>query len=131
LSALAQRHRSIRHLLPNAIYYACEAKFAAESALGVGRETWVTILAPDGRRCSYLSDAIVQSMRTEWERVGRPRKPTRALRTLYQWGKKTDWMDWAKPDTDKAKKPAPRVRSGSKRARKSATGSASPRRRQN
>lgn len=90
LSALAHRHRFYRHLLPNAIYFACEAKFAAESALGVGRETWVTIRAPDGGM-AFLSEKIVHDMRSEWERVGKPRKPVRALQILEKWAKKAEW----------------------------------------
>jgi hypothetical protein len=83
LSALAVRRQSRLRLLPETIYNVCEAKFAAEFAVGVGRETYVTVHKSD--RTTALTLDEVTAVRSEWENVGRPREPVGVLPSLLSW----------------------------------------------
>jgi len=67
LSTLAARKQSRLRFLPETIYNVCEAKCAAETAVGVGRDTYVTI--HDGGRWTALQDNGLAELRQEWERV--------------------------------------------------------------
>jgi hypothetical protein len=62
--------------LPEVLYRVCEAKFMAESALGVGRHTYVNIArVGEAMSATHLSDYVVNSVRNAWEKEGKPRIP--------------------------------------------------------
>jgi hypothetical protein len=87
LSALAfhaDKHGlSVYSSLPEALYCACEAKFMAESAKEVGRNTFIIIMQKDARiRC--LSPPGVQIIKKIWESKGAPRIPAQALKVIPQ-----------------------------------------------
>ncbi len=84
LSALALRGHSMRHSLESTIYNVCEAKFAAENAVAVGKASFVVVHRPDGRWAS-LSPETVEHMRAAWTTYGKPRAPIEALTELSQW----------------------------------------------
>lgn len=65
----------IRHSCRSAIYEVCAAKFMAESAMGVGKDTAVIALRRDGST-AFLNISDVQAIRSLWEREGQPRLPT-------------------------------------------------------
>ncbi|MFZ0760363.1 MAG: hypothetical protein WAM69_10475, partial [Candidatus Sulfotelmatobacter sp.] len=74
---------SMRGDLPLArvLYHICEAKFMAESALGVGKHTTVRILTHDSNQWDHteLNEASIESIRTVWEREGKARVPQAAI----------------------------------------------------
>ncbi|MGH9386604.1 MAG: hypothetical protein ACRD2N_20215, partial [Vicinamibacterales bacterium] len=54
------------------VYNVLEAKFSAECVFGVGRESLLMVLSRDGEIIGLSADNI-NTLRTEWERIGRPR----------------------------------------------------------
>jgi ATP-dependent protease HslVU (ClpYQ) peptidase subunit len=58
-----------------ATYIAYEAKFMAESAGGVGKETVSVVMRPDGKASASVS---CPELRQFWESAGRPRVPAEA-----------------------------------------------------
>ena len=56
------------------LYHVCEAKFMAESAMGVGKTTVVAVFKNDGSM-GYLSQQNVARIRAVWEKKGKPRIP--------------------------------------------------------
>jgi hypothetical protein len=62
------------HDTTTVVYRVAAAKFMAESALGVGRDTTISGLKPDGS-AFLLSNAQVKAIRTLWEGEGQPRIP--------------------------------------------------------
>jgi hypothetical protein len=97
LTSLATRQQSIRQSLRSMLYQVCEAKFTAERALGVGSDTYVLVRRPD-RSWACLDGKDLQAIRKEWERVGRPRPPKKALDFLSNWLKRTEWEQGQKVD---------------------------------
>jgi hypothetical protein len=83
LSSLAMRKQSVLAPLAHTIYHVCEAKFFAESAIGVGRDTYVTI--HNRARWTALDDSELDAIRKEWERVGKPQVPRKALPRIARW----------------------------------------------
>lgn len=57
-----------------AAYYACEAKFVAEAAVGVGDATTMGIFRNDGST-GYLTVGETDNVRQRWNKQGRPRLP--------------------------------------------------------
>ncbi len=69
-----------------AVYRVAAAKFMAETALGVGKETIVFGLRPDGHTF-VLTIADIQKLRELWHEKGRPRLPRPSdLAMLGGWG---------------------------------------------
>lgn len=67
--------------LARVLYHVCEAKFMAESALGVGEHTTAMVLKPNAPfkdRCE-LSESFIKAIREDWERDGKPRVPKGTL----------------------------------------------------
>jgi hypothetical protein len=56
------------------LYHVCEAKFMAESAIGVGDTTVLGVFRSDGKM-GYLSNEQISLVRKEWDRKGKPRVP--------------------------------------------------------
>jgi len=85
--------------LQNIIYRLCEAKFRGESALGVGKMTFVVVLYPDGKTAAIFPERTEQ-IRSLWGAKGKPPVPPEAAQlipTLFMpigWGK--DFADQAK-----------------------------------
>lgn len=84
LSSLATRRQNLRHELAPMIYNVCEAKFAAESAIGVGRETFVTIHR-DNETWTTMEGRDLGAIRRHWNRVGKPRPANRATTHINHW----------------------------------------------
>jgi len=74
---------SVRGDLPLArvLYHVCEAKFMAESALGVGKHTTVRVLTYDSREWDHteLNEASIETIRNVWEKEGKARVPPAAI----------------------------------------------------
>ena len=89
LGALTMRGHSQLCSLNGLVYDACEAKFVAENASGVGRGSVVIIQRPDLSALMLRHDEI-EALRTIWEQCGKPRTPigadTHVLKCLErQW----------------------------------------------
>jgi len=76
-------HHSVNHEmeLARVLYHVCEAKFMAESAQGVGRHTVVKVLNATTpiQAPSELSEDFIATIRSDWEKEGRPRVPKSTL----------------------------------------------------
>ncbi len=79
--------------VPELVYRTCEAKFLGESALGVGRKTFVLVVTADGRQRA-IRPADVESIRAIWESKGHPPIPTGVTNTIE--GALRDWK-WTWP----------------------------------
>lgn len=84
LSSLAARNHSWRMHTHTALYNLCEAKFAAESAVGVGKETVAVVIHPDWQ-WTFVDESLLKYIRKEWTRVGRPRPATSARAKVLEW----------------------------------------------
>jgi 20S proteasome alpha/beta subunit len=73
IGTLASRGHNGLQNLESAVYNLCEAKFAAESAPGVGKETVILVIGEDHSMSTLRPDEIA-SLRKEWEAIGKPRK---------------------------------------------------------
>jgi hypothetical protein len=67
--------------LPQTIYNALAAKFMAESALGVGKQTW-TVIQRFNQPNDVLSAELVEQTRDEWDTVGKPRRRESIVETI-------------------------------------------------
>lgn len=74
LSILFFHKYNARMPFHEAVYHICEAKFMAESALGVGKDTVLGVLRSDGTGCILRGDEL-KPIRQLWERKGQPRLP--------------------------------------------------------
>lgn len=72
--------------LSQVLYHICEAKFTAETALGVGKHTTVRVLTHDSKEWDHteLSDDLIGNIRRVWEHDGRPRVPPLAIIKLEE-----------------------------------------------
>jgi hypothetical protein len=59
------------------IYRLCEAKFLGESAMGVGKKTFVDIFSADGTHQGLVPE-LVEPIRIIWQKEGLPPLPSRA-----------------------------------------------------
>jgi hypothetical protein len=79
-------HHSVNYSmeLPRVLYHACEAKFMAESADGVGKHTVAKVASGAyGKMDAYeASEALIRNIRTAWERDGKPRVPAGVIEHL-------------------------------------------------
>src|ERR1700728_2840205 len=86
---------SMRGDLPLArvLYHICEAKFMAESALGVRKHTTVRVLTHDSNQWDHteLNKASIESIRTVWEREGKARVPQAAIVVLELAALRKKW----------------------------------------
>ncbi|HXA19925.1 MAG TPA: hypothetical protein VN380_23300 [Thermoanaerobaculia bacterium] len=64
------------------VYRTCAAKFAAEAAPGVGRETHVMVTDPLMQKWAMIFG--VDDLRKIWQTEGQPRFPPAAKRTIYR-----------------------------------------------
>jgi hypothetical protein len=60
--------------LPTAIYHICEAKFMAESALGVGSQTFAFVVHPSGE-AKTIDYSLMAQIRNAWDLYGRAQIP--------------------------------------------------------
>lgn len=71
------------------IYRVCEAKFLGEIALGVGKRTFVDVIAPDGTHRGLNPDRV-EFIRRIWQKRGIPAVPraawTKISQTLHEIG---------------------------------------------
>ena len=85
-SALAtMMHHSVNQemSLARILYHACEAKFMAESAEGVGRHTHVKVARAGGKMdANELQAGAIDSIRRAWEEEGKPRIPHNLVEQL-------------------------------------------------
>lgn len=89
-ATLAMRQQSPRLNGSMTLYNVCEAKFIAETAIGVGRETLVSIMRPDGEH-EILKTAQVEEIRRGWERFGQPKRPASTMAKIRQWRLEKGW----------------------------------------
>src|SRR5208282_6422375 len=82
LSMLFYRQQSVITDLAHTIYNVCEAKFMAESASGVGTQTFLHVSTPYGT--APCGSEETTKMRPLWERGGRPKIPKKALSRLEE-----------------------------------------------
>lgn len=79
---------SVRGDLPlsRVLYHICEAKFMAESAIGVGRHTTVRVLTHDSKEWDHseLTEDLIDNIRRVWEFEGKPRVPQLAISKLEE-----------------------------------------------
>ncbi len=65
--------------LPTAFYHVCEAKFMAESAMGVGKQTSVLLMHRSGEDNKIVvheaAAGFLEEIRAKWEAEGKPRLP--------------------------------------------------------
>ena len=80
--------------LNHAIYRVCAAKFMAEKALGVGKETMVLCLRNDGRK-KWIFKRAIKPIRALWEKQGRPRIPpeTAMAKALTRINEELEWLE--------------------------------------
>ncbi len=81
LSSLFFKEYSIFSELNLAIYNVYEAKLMAEKALGVGKKTLMTILAPQKKHMMLLEEQL-KTVRTKWKKQGSPKLPAGILETI-------------------------------------------------
>lgn len=67
--------------LEDAVYCCCEAKFMAESASDVGRETFLTVFRR-GKPTQFISALRIDEIRSAWERYGAPRVPKGIVKAI-------------------------------------------------
>jgi hypothetical protein len=79
--------------VPRIVYNLCAAKFAAESASGVGRTTTVLVIPRDDRGSVLFSDDVDQ-IRRIWTKRGKPPVPKAAETLVEQKLMKPPWW-WA------------------------------------
>jgi hypothetical protein len=79
-------------------YRVCEAKFAGESALGVGEQTYVLTLALDTNgNAEYQSlypEDVEKLIRPRWEAEGKPPIPNGLTEEIEKGLRPTKWMNW-------------------------------------
>jgi hypothetical protein len=80
------------------VYRACEAKFVGESALGVGKQTYVLTLSLDAnQQAEYQSlypPDVEANIRPKWELEGKPPIPTGLADQIENTLRPTKWMNW-------------------------------------
>ena len=82
------------------LYHVCDAKFMAESALGVGDTTVLGVFRSDGE-IGYLSNRQIADVRKIWDKRGKPRVPKGIANEIQKnlcWDVKT-------PNDDISKEP--------------------------
>ena len=94
LSWLASRRHSRFHSMAMGIYHLCEAKFSAEGASDVGKETFVVVHSKDRKWKSAEKDRDpLGVIRVAWEEHGRPAVPNDVAVKVHQWPKSEDgWL---------------------------------------
>jgi 20S proteasome alpha/beta subunit len=85
LGMLFYRGQHIFAGMEETLYNACEAKFMAESASGVGAETQIYI-AKYGYKAFYHGASILKLIRDEWEKHGKPKMPPDVLKKIKEEG---------------------------------------------
>jgi hypothetical protein len=74
-SALLSRRQNTLTTVVGTVYHACEAKFSAEHALGVGKtETFVVIKYTDGL-CQSISNEDIAQIKAKLEAEAQPKYP--------------------------------------------------------
>jgi hypothetical protein len=64
------------------VYHACCAKFAAESASDVGKDTYVLVCYPDGSARRIADKAVDTDIRNEWKRYVRPKARVKGVQKV-------------------------------------------------
>lgn len=81
ISILFHHSYSAEKSLEEAIYHICEAKFMAETALGVGKETVLGVLRSNQTGGLFRNDQL-EPIRKRWEQEGRPKVPADITRAV-------------------------------------------------
>ena len=81
LSMLFFRQQNVLTELPETFYHACEAKFMAESAIGVGKATFPYVLIP-GQDPLRFDPGLIFQVRAAWEIKAKPKMPTEILNVI-------------------------------------------------
>lgn len=81
LSMLFFRQQNVLTELPETFYHACEAKFMAESAIGVGKATFPYVLIP-GQDPLRFDPGLIFQVRAAWEIKAKPKMPTEILKVI-------------------------------------------------
>jgi hypothetical protein len=74
LSSLFFHSYNRLHDYKSAIYHVCEAKFMAETAIGVGKKTFLSMYRLHYPRL-YTTESSIEEIRKAWETDGKPRVP--------------------------------------------------------
>jgi hypothetical protein len=87
LASLALRKHSPALPTESTVFHVCEAKFAAESAIGIGKTTAAVLMTKQGddTRVGLLGDDVMSAVRLEYERIHRPQSPTAVLPAIRGW----------------------------------------------
>lgn len=104
MSSLALRGQCDRYHTHRTIFHVCEAKFLAEAAVGVGRSTTVMVHKPNRSWAMIMGDDL-KALRKEWERIGKPRDPTRATSKIEAWAKAANWHNESPVKEDQESSP--------------------------
>lgn len=67
LSALSARHHTDQVTLRECLYNLCEARFLAEAAHGVGRESTVAAISRHGEIVTLVAPKTITSVKTAWQ----------------------------------------------------------------
>jgi hypothetical protein len=78
--------------LSEAVFGVAAAKFAAESADGVGKETMMSILQANAKTSPVFSDHGIETLRKMWRNL--PRRPVEATRSIWQEITKFQQLGW-------------------------------------
>jgi len=82
LSMLFYRGQNIETEMEQTLYHAFEAKFMAESASDVGRETQFFIAKHGCNTVTWSSPNLINEIRNEWEQHGKPPFPPDVLKKI-------------------------------------------------
>jgi 20S proteasome alpha/beta subunit len=85
LGMLFYRGQNVHTYMEETLYHACEGKFMAESASGVGTETQIFI-AKQGYRGIMYGSNLLNVIREEWEKNGKPKMPPEMHKKIKQEG---------------------------------------------
>jgi hypothetical protein len=61
--------------MPLALYHVCEAKFMAESAMGVGLTTFAFVMRPSDTNINLVDHDLMKDIRRAWNEYGKARIP--------------------------------------------------------
>lgn len=84
LSMLFYRGQNIDTEMEKTLYHACEGKFMAESASDVGAETEFFISKHGHNTMEGNTAKILDDMRDEWEKYGKPQFPVNVLKRIKE-----------------------------------------------
>jgi hypothetical protein len=81
-SLLHYLNQSRFRTLEETVYNVCAAKFMAERASGVGKDTFLFVSKHGSSGFSYKDEDLVFTIRDEWDKYGAPRLPPSTLEVI-------------------------------------------------